>query len=159
MMVKSVVLPLDQAASFRLFTESIGAWWPPERRHTGDPASAIFLLADGRFYERARDGREVELGRVRAWQPPARILLDFFAATGPERPTEVEIVFALREDGTHVTVTHRPTPASAGLWTERAPRYDLSWDIVLAALSRAAGIEFGATANSRLPALAQVKRN
>ena len=94
MMVKSVLLPLDPVAAFALFTQRIGAWWPPERRHTRDPDSAIYLLEIGRFYERAGDGQEVELGLVRAWEPPRRILLDFFIGSGPEQPTEVEITFA-----------------------------------------------------------------
>jgi hypothetical protein len=138
MMVKSVLLPLAPVAAFQLFTEKIGAWWPADRRHTQDPASEIFLLESGRFFERARDGREVELGHVRSWDQPNRIVLDFFIATGPEKPTEVEIAFAAKGGGTQVTVMHRPKPSSATLWTERAPRYARSWDAVLAALSRAA---------------------
>jgi hypothetical protein len=138
MIVKSVVLPLAPVAAFALFTDRIGEWWPAERRHTQDPRSEIFLLESGRFYERARDGSEVELGYVRAWELPNRILLDFFIATGPERPTEVEIAFAAQGDGTRVTVVHRPKPASEALWSERAPRYDRSWDLVLAALSAVA---------------------
>ena len=138
MIVKSVMLPLAPLAAFELFTQKIGAWWPADRRHTQDPASEIFLLQSGRFYERARDGHEVELGYVRSWELPSRILFDFFIATGPEKPTEVEITFAGQAGGTCVTVTHRPKPESAGLWTERAPRYERSWDAVLAALARAA---------------------
>jgi Activator of Hsp90 ATPase homolog 1-like protein len=136
--VKSVVLPLSASAAFDLFTLRAGAWWPADRRHTQDPASEIFLIPSGRFYERARDGREVELGRVRSWDRPNRILLDFFPATGPERPTEVEIAFAASASGTTVTVTHRPKPESAALWAERVPRYEQSWDLALAALARAA---------------------
>jgi hypothetical protein len=136
--VKSVVLPLDPGAAFDLFTLKIDAWWPADRRHTQDPTSEIFMLASGRFYERAHDGREVELGCVRAWDRPNRILLDFFIATGPEKPTEVEIAFVARERGTEVKVSHRPKPASMALWLERAPRYQRSWDLVLAALTRAA---------------------
>ena len=138
MMIKSVVLPLVPAAAFDLFTQKIGEWWPADRRHTQDPASQIFMLDSGRFYERASDGREVELGQVRSFDPPSRILLDFFVATGPDKPTEVEIVFAALGTGTQVTVTHRPKPDSEALWTERAPRYERSWDVVLAALSQAA---------------------
>ena len=138
MMVKSVILPLAPIAAFELFTQKIGEWWPPERRHTQDPSSEIFLLETGRFYERARDGREVELGHVRSWEPRRRILLDFYIATGREKPTEVEIIFALEERGTRVTVTHRPKPESEDLWAERAPRYAQSWDLMLAALSSAA---------------------
>jgi hypothetical protein len=138
MIVKSVMLPLAPLAAFELFTQKIGAWWPADRRHTQDPASEIFLLQSGRFYERARDGHEVELGYVRSWELPSRILFDFFIATGPEKPTEVEITFAADEGGTRVTVIHRPKPSSEALWTERAPRYAHSWEVVLAALSQAA---------------------
>jgi len=137
MMVKSVVLPLAPHAAFDLFTGKIGEWWPPERRHTQDPTSQIFLSEGGRFFERGRDGREVELGFVRAWDAPRRILLDFFIATGPEKPTEVEITFDGQSNGTRVTVVHRPKPSSEALWSERAPRYAQSWDLVLAALARA----------------------
>ena len=138
MIVQSVVLPLAPAAAFALFTRRISEWWPPDRRHTRDPDSQIVLLPTGRFYERARDGQEVDLGHVRSWDAPNRILLDFFIATGPEKPTEVEIEFTACEQGTRVTVTHRPKPSSADLWSQRAPRYAQSWQAVLAALSRAA---------------------
>jgi hypothetical protein len=137
MMVKSITLPLDPIAAFRLFTEKVDEWWPPERRHTDDPSSRIFLLESGRFYERTRDGREVELGLVRSWELPRRILLDFFVATGPEKPTEVEITFSAEERGTRVTVTHKPKPGNEDLWTGWSPRYGPSWDAVLAALARA----------------------
>ena len=136
MIVKSVALPLAPEAAFDLFTADIGLWWPEGRRHTGDPASEIFLLASGRFFERARDGREVELGRVTGWDRPNRIRLDFFIATGPDRPTAVEIAFAAHGGGALVTVAHGPTPASAALWAERAPRYGQAWDAALAALAR-----------------------
>jgi uncharacterized protein YndB with AHSA1/START domain len=137
-MIKSVLLPLAPLAAFELFTQKIGEWWPADRRHTKDPASEIFLLQSGRFYERARDGHEVELGTVRSWELPHRILLDFFIATGPGKPTEVEITFLPQEGGTRVTVTHRSKPVSEDVWTERAPRYERSWDVVLAAFARAA---------------------
>jgi uncharacterized protein YndB with AHSA1/START domain len=139
MITRSVLLPLDVGAAFTLFTTRIAEWWPPDRRHTGDPASQIFLLPTGRFYERGASGEEVDLGRVRAWEPPSRIVLDFFIATGPDRPTEVEITFRARQASTEVVVVHRPTAASAALWAGRAPKYERSWDSVLAALSRAAG--------------------
>jgi hypothetical protein len=138
MMIKSVMLPLAPVAAFELFTRRIDEWWPPERRHIKDSPSEIFLLPSGRFFERAGDGHEVELGCVRSWELPRRILLDFFIATGPEKPTEVEVTFAALEGGTRVTVTHRPKPSSADLWTEWVPRYERSWELVLAALSRAA---------------------
>jgi len=136
---KTVWLPCTIERAFGLFTAEVGAWWPPERRHTGDAGGEMFLLESGRFYERARDGREVELGRVRAWEPPSRLLLDFYPGTDAQHPTEVEVGFVAEGDGTRVSVTHRATAASEALFQSRAPRYAASWDVVLPALARAAG--------------------
>ena len=36
MIRKSVLLPLGPDRAFALFTQRIGEWWPPERRHTSD---------------------------------------------------------------------------------------------------------------------------
>ncbi len=141
MIEKSVVLPCTLARAFELFTSRISLWWPPERRHTGDPSSELFLLASGRFYERARDGREVDLGRVRAWEAPRRLLLDFYPGTDAEHPTEVEVHFGLEEGDalrTRVTVHHRATEASRAIFETRAPRFVASWGVVLPALERAA---------------------
>jgi uncharacterized protein YndB with AHSA1/START domain len=137
---KSVVLACSIERAFALFTEEIGQWWPPDRRHTGDPESTMQLLASGRFFERARDGREIELGRVRAWEPPSRLVLDFYPGTSADHPTEVEVLFAAvaAPAATRVTVLHRATPASAGLFERTAPRFAASWDRVLMALARRA---------------------
>ena len=137
MIEKSVVLPCDPERAFALFTRRVGEWWPQERRHTGDPASAMFLEPTGRFYERGKDGREVELGRVRVWEAPHRLVLDWYPGTDAEHPTEVEVLFAPEPAGTRVLVQHRPTKASEALFSSRAPRYQSSWDLVLAALARA----------------------
>jgi hypothetical protein len=139
MIVRSVLLPLAPDAAFDLFTQQASAWWPPDRRHTHDAASRIHLLENGRFFERAVDGQEAELGCVRSWDRPRRLLLDFFIGTGPEQPTEVEITFEHQGSGTRITITHRPKPSSERLWDKRAPRYEQSWSAVLTALARAAG--------------------
>lgn len=136
MIVNSVLLDVDMPRAFVLVTGRIDEWWPTERRHTGDKSSCISLLASGRFYERASDGREVELGKVTLWHEPHTILLDFYIATGPDHPTEVEIRFETEDTATRVTVIHRPKPESAHLWDERSPRYAASWSIVLASLER-----------------------
>ncbi len=139
MIDRSVVLPCGQAAAFNLFTERASDWWPPSRRHTGDPDSAVLLTPGGRFWERARDGREVELGRVLEWEAPARLVLDFFPGTDADHPTRVVISFEPADDGTVVRVRHGPTPASEGaLWLERSPAFERSWATVLASLHEAA---------------------
>ena len=139
MIDKSVVLPCGPDRAFALFTGEISRWWPPERRHTSDPSSRITLSAGGAFFERAADGTTVDLGRVRVWEPPARLVLDFYPGTDPEHPTAVEIAFSPEGDGTRVRVVHRPTAASAALFDQRAPTFARSWDIVLGGLLDDAG--------------------
>lgn len=135
MIRKSVVLACPPGRAFALFTEQAGQWWPESRRHTQDPHSEISLLPSGRFWERARDGREVELGRVRLWQPPDRLQLDFFPGTDAEHPTLVSVSFVAEGAGTRVTVEHGPSDASQELWAPRAPQFVRSWELVLGALA------------------------
>ena len=130
---KSVQLPCSLERAFALFTDRIDDWWPPARRHSKHPESVIALSAD-RFWEFAPDGDEVELGRVRAWEPPNRIVLEWFPGTDPEHPTLVEVDFISVKEGTEVRITHRATAQSLELFPLRAPRYAASWDLVLAAL-------------------------
>ena len=137
MITKSVHLFAPPAEAFALFTTQVSEWWPPENRHLNDPHSTLHLLASGRFFERASDGRELDLGKVLEGEPARRILLDFYIATGPDQPTRVEVKFDADGTGTRVTVTHRPTPASEALWAERAPRYVRAWERVLGALCAA----------------------
>ena len=134
-LVKTVLLACGPARAFELFTEHASAWWPVERRHTKDPASAIAMLASGRFWERAADGREVELGVVRVWEPPSRLVLDWYPGTDAEHPTSVTIRFEAEGTGTRVTVEHSATPSSEDLFGQRVARYAASWDAVLQALA------------------------
>jgi uncharacterized protein YndB with AHSA1/START domain len=138
MIEKSVRLACTPERAFELLTERAGAWWPPERRHTTDPHSVIRIEASGRFYERASDGTEVELGVVRVFSPPERLVLDWFPGTGPARPTHVEIVLRADDEGTLVRLTHREGPFSAPEYAAKAAAYQRSWTLVLEAWSRAA---------------------
>jgi uncharacterized protein YndB with AHSA1/START domain len=136
MITKTAVLPCSIERAFELFTEHASEWWPPERRHTRDPASEIRMLASGRFWERDTHGREVELGRVRTWQPPSRLVLDWYPGTDVDHPTQVVVSFAAEGASTRITIEHRPLPASDDLWGDRVSRYVASWDLVLAALAK-----------------------
>ena len=138
MIEKSVVLECPPERAFVLFTEHASAWWPEGRRHTPDPGSSIRMVPEGRFWERARDGHEVELGRVRRWEPPRCLVLDFYVGTDAAHPTEVTVTFAGEAEGTtRVVVRHGPGPESAALFAQRAPSYERSWTMLLDALGRA----------------------
>lgn len=138
MISKSVHLPLSLEQAFELFTNEISLWWPADRRHLNDPNSQLFLQENARFYERANSGTELELGRVRVWHRPHRIVLDFFMGTDAAHPTEVEIRFVAENGGTRVSVEHRPLASSADVWGKRATIFGRSWDSVLSSLCEAA---------------------
>jgi hypothetical protein len=138
MIEKSAYLVCTPERAFALFTERASDWWPEAVRHTGDPHSVIRMLADGRFWEHATDGREVELGRVIVWEPARLLVLDFYPGTDAQHPTEVIVRFAEENGGTRVVVQHSPKPESADLWAGGAPRFERAWTLVLPALEQAA---------------------
>ena len=147
MIVKTVELRCEPARAFALFTERAGEWWPSERRHTDDDTSAICIEhpsaagGAGRFYERAADGTEVELGTVRRFEPPHRLALDWYPGTGPAIPTFVEIEFEPIAGGTRVTVSHGAGVAPREKYDTNAAAYARSWNLVLPAYAAAAGSE------------------
>lgn len=138
MIRKTILLAVPPSKAFALFTLRISEWWPPERRHTGDPSSRIVLDAAGPFYEESTNGKRAELGQVLAYEPPDRLLLDWYPGTDREHPTRVEITFSSEGDGTRIRLQHGPTAASLELFPLRAPRYEASWGLVLESLAKAA---------------------
>ncbi len=135
MIQKSIWLRCPPNEAFQLFTGAISEWWPTSHRLTKDPESELFLEQSGRFWERARDGREIELGRVLVWDAPNRLAMDFYLGTNADQPTAVEVTFLAVNEGTRVTVHHRAKPESGDLWDQRAPAFERSWEAVLAALA------------------------
>lgn len=135
MIQKSILLRCPPEEAFHLFTGRISEWWPTDHRLTKDSSSELFLERSGRFWERSSDGREMELGRVLAWDAPSRLALDFYLGTSAAQPTAVEVTFVAENEGTRVTVLHRAKPESEDLWNRRASVFERSWDAVLSALA------------------------
>jgi uncharacterized protein YndB with AHSA1/START domain len=100
-----------QERVFTAFTAETGQWWRPhglfalgERR---DGLLAIEPGPGGRVTERYPDGGELDIGRVRVWEPPVRLVLSWRAASfPPDRETEVHVRFEDVEGGTRVVVEH-----------------------------------------------------
>ena len=99
MIRKSVLLACDAGAVFELFTARVADWWPESRRHLPGNDSQLFLLESGRFFERGRSGEEVDLGKVKAWEPPRRLVLDFYVGTDAQHPTQSASASSLRGRG------------------------------------------------------------
>jgi uncharacterized protein YndB with AHSA1/START domain len=96
---------------FEAFTAEIGQWWLPNPlfrlTDRGDGRLAIEPHPGGRVLETYADGDEFEIGRVRVWQPPERLVLSWRAASfPPDRETEVHVRFEPVDEGTRVVVEH-----------------------------------------------------
>ena len=99
------------ARVFEAFTAEIGQWWRPNQLFalTGRDGGrlAIEPRLDGRVTETSADGDEFEIGRVRVWEPPERVVLSWRAASfPPDRETEVHVRFEPVDEGTRVVVEH-----------------------------------------------------
>lgn len=136
MIHKSTLLPCSPARAFELFTGHASTWWPPERRHTGDPQSSIRLTSDGLFVETGASGKVVDLGHITRWDPPHRLEVDFYVASGKDQPTLLVVTFAAEGTGTRVSIQHGPGPRSADVWTRRASAFESAWSLLLPALER-----------------------
>ena len=103
--VQTCALPIS------LFTERASDWWPEGVRHTGDPRSEIRMLANGRFWERATDGHEVELGRVLVWEPAERLVITWQIGADwkyhADQASEIEVSFTPSGAQTSVVLEHR----------------------------------------------------
>lgn len=107
-----VRVPPDEA--FRVFTEEIDRWWRHGRAYRIAKDRSVVHLEPrlgGRLFEAFGEGpsaRVLETGKITAWEPPGRFVLDWRAANFKAgEKTEVEVVFAPSPSGTLVTVKHR----------------------------------------------------
>ena len=130
---KEVLVDLDAAAAFGLFTAGIARWWPV-RTHSygGDAVTSVVFegRAGGRVYE-VTDAGEQDWATVRELEPPGRFVLDWLI--GDANGSEVEVRFEPEAGGTRVVLEHRGLSA-----TDPRTRYDSGWDVVLAPFVEAA---------------------
>ena len=111
----SVTVGADQATAFAVFTGETDVWWRrgPKFRVSGrQPGSINFELGlNGRLMETietATGPRVAVMGRVTAWEPPARFAFEWRGANFAESDvTTVEVLFEPAGAGkTRVTVKH-----------------------------------------------------
>jgi uncharacterized protein YndB with AHSA1/START domain len=104
-----VKAPAERA--FEAFVGEIGAWWRPNplfRFTPRDPGALSFEPGEGgRLIETRAGGKVFEIGKIRAWEPPRRLVFGWRQATfAPGQDTEVEVRFEAIGDETKVTVEH-----------------------------------------------------
>ena len=97
---------------FEAFTRDIALWWKPNGLFQFTPRSPGVLAFEpgvgGRFTETLPSGKVFEIGKIRVWEPPSRLVFGWRQATfHPGQDTEVEVSFLQLGDETRVTVEHR----------------------------------------------------
>lgn len=110
---KSLRVNAPPARAFEVFTAGMSRWWPPTHTilRSAFKDSIIEPRVGGRWYHVGQDGSECETGFVRAWEPPARLVLvwQLNAQWQYDRglDTEVEIRFTPDGTATDVAFEHR----------------------------------------------------
>lgn len=105
-------VPATPERAFDAFTREIALWWRPNDLFRFTPRSPGVLAFEpgegGRLTETLPSGKVFEIGRIRAWEPPHRLVFGWRQATfTPEQDTEVEVRFEAVGEETRVTVEHR----------------------------------------------------
>jgi uncharacterized protein YndB with AHSA1/START domain len=110
---RSVVVPAARERAFEVFTSGMTGWWPASH-HIGEAAIEEVIIeptVGGRWYTRHADGSETYTGFVRAWEPPARLVLTWQINADwkydPALVTIVEVSFEPVDAGTRVSIEHR----------------------------------------------------
>jgi uncharacterized protein YndB with AHSA1/START domain len=98
--------------AFAAFVEEIGAWWRPNSLFQTTPRAPGKLAFEpgegGRLTETLANGKVFEIGRIRVWEPPQRLVFSWRQANFPlDLHTEVEVRFEAIGEETRVSVEHR----------------------------------------------------
>lgn len=97
--------------AFAAFVEEIGDWWRPNTLFETTPRPGRLSFEpgpNGRLVETREGGKVFEIGRVRLWEPPRRLVFSWRQASfPPDLHTEVEVCFEAVGEETRVSVEHR----------------------------------------------------
>lgn len=100
------------ARAFAAFVDEIGAWWRPNALFQTTPRAPGRLAFEpgegGRLTETLANGKVFEIGKIRVWEPPSRLVFSWRQANFPfDLHTEVEVRFEAVGEETRVSVEHR----------------------------------------------------
>jgi uncharacterized protein YndB with AHSA1/START domain len=107
----AIRVAVSPARAFEAFTSEIAAWWRPNAMFDFTVRRSGLLAFEphegGRFTEVYDDGSVFEIGRIRVWEPPSRLVFSWRQASFKEgQETEVHVRFEPAGEETRVTVEH-----------------------------------------------------
>ena len=130
----SVSVERTPLEAFLVFTAGLPRWWPL-RQHSVSRVRALSCVieprAGGAVYEVRDDGERFPWGRVREWEPPARLVLSWHPGHPAHAAQEVEVRFGAAGGGTRVELEHRGWARLGARAAEARRSYDQGWRKVL----------------------------
>ena len=121
----SIVVEASIDVAFKVFTEGIGTWWPPEHHILeADLAEMVFEpRVGGNIYDRGVDGSECRWARILAYEPPNRVAFSWDISphwqieADPDKASEVQVRFtAETPQRTRVELEHRSLERHGDGW-------------------------------------------
>jgi uncharacterized protein YndB with AHSA1/START domain len=110
---KQLRVNAPQARAFEVFTSGMARWWPRTHSTLKTPLkdAVVEPRAGGRWYHKGEDGSTADIGHVRAWEPPSRVVLVWRLNAewqyDPDLDTEVEVRFIADGAATNIEFEHR----------------------------------------------------
>ncbi|MGI9610215.1 MAG: SRPBCC domain-containing protein [Acidimicrobiia bacterium] len=105
--VRAAWVARSQTATFRIFTEEIGAWWPLRTHGIFGPSAGGVHFRDGKLIEQSTDGSESVWAEVTVRDAPTRLVMAWHPGREIDEASEVEVVFEAHDGGTRVVIEHR----------------------------------------------------
>jgi hypothetical protein len=145
---KSFTVRAGREKAWAVFTAGFGRWWPKTHFIGDSPLTdaAIEPREGGRWYGVHEDGVERPWGRVKVWDPPARLVLDWQISHEwgytENLHTDVEVVFtAIGEDETRIDFEHRGLEAFGDSEAAAQTRsgMDRGWGLILESFKAVVG--------------------
>jgi uncharacterized protein YndB with AHSA1/START domain len=144
---REIMVSAPRARAFEIFV-NMTAWWPLDTHTIGKAparASIVEPHEGGRWYGIDADGDEHGIGRVLAYEPPARLVLSWEISHDfkhdPSVQTEVEVTFdEVSPTSTRVVLEHRNLEAYGEHAQEMRETFtsDGGWNYLLALYAKVA---------------------
>ncbi|HVZ98712.1 MAG TPA: SRPBCC domain-containing protein [Caulobacterales bacterium] len=134
--VKTIDVRRSAMDAFRIFTSEISSWWPMQTHNRGVTAKGEITVrvtieprVGGRVYETLNDGRELEWGAVKAYEPGKLLAMDW--CLGRPEGTDVSVRFEpVTENSCRVTLTHENWERMAAEGGKLRDAYENGWATV-----------------------------
>lgn len=133
--VRTVTVKRSVADAFAVFTRDFGRWWPLAKGFCVSGPRVVSCTfeerAEGAIFETDSDGARVPWGRVKVWEPPARVVFSWHPGKDAALAQEVEVTFAPEGESTRVTLVHRDWQKLGEAAAQARAGYDEGWGVVL----------------------------